>query len=145
MTLVKWTPNRSLFNMANDLFDDFLRSESLIGRSRENWYPEVDIEETENDYIVSLDLPGMKKDDVKISFHDDILTISGEKKVEKKEEDNGNYHYFERRFGKFERSFRINSDIISDKIEATMKDGVLIVNLPKAEIAKPKQIEVKVK
>jgi len=145
MTLVKWTPNRSMFNLANDVFDNFFRTESLMGRSRESWYPTVDIEETDNNYIVTLELPGMKKEDVKISFQDDILSVSGEKKIENEEKDNGNYHYFERRFGKFERSFRINSDIISDKIEATMKDGVLTVSLPKAEITKPKQIEVKVK
>ena len=145
MTLVKWTPNRSLFNFANNLFDDYFRTESLMNRTRENWYPSVDIEENENDYSVSLELPGMTKDDVKISFQDDILTVSGEKKFEKEDKDNGNYHYYERRFGKFERSFRINSEIISDKIEATMKEGVLTVTLPKAEISKPKQIEVKVK
>ena len=145
MTLVKWTPNRSLFNLANNLFDDYFRTESLMSRTRESWYPSVDIEENDDDYIVLLELPGMKKEDVKISFHDDILTVSGEKKVENAEKNNGNYHYFERRFGKFERSFRINSDIISEKIEATMKDGVLTISLPKAEISKPKQIEVKVK
>jgi len=145
MTLVKWTPNRSLFNLANDLYDGYFRTESLANRSRESWYPSVDIEENDNDYVVSLELPGMKKDDVKISFQNDILTVSGEKKIEKEEKDNGNYHYFERRFGKFERSFRINSDVVDDKIEATMKNGVLTISLPKAEISKPKQIEVKVK
>jgi HSP20 family protein len=144
MTLVKWNPNRSLFNLRNNWLDDFFGSDVLMNRTRESWYPAVDIEENDNEYIVSLELPGMQKDDVKISFHDDILSISGEKRTES-EKENGNYHYFERRFGKFERSFRINSDIIGDKIDANMKDGVLKINLPKAEISKPKQIEVKVK
>lgn len=70
--------------------------------------------------------------------------ISGEKKAEQQEEKK-NYHYYERRFGKFERTFRFNSDIIVDKINASFKDGVLMIDLPKAEIAKPKEIEVKVK
>jgi HSP20 family protein len=144
MTLVKWNPNRSLFNLRNNWLDDFFGSDVLMNRTRESWYPAVDIEENDNEYVVALELPGMQKDDIKISFHDDILSISGEKK-EESVKDNDNYHHFERRFGKFERSFRINSDIIGDKIDANMKDGVLTINLPKAEISKPKQIEVKVK
>ena len=91
-----------------------------------------------------MELPGLTKEDVKISFKDDVLTVSGEKKSEEKDEKKDD-HYYERRYGKFQRAFRINSDVIVDKIDASFKDGVLMIDLPKAEIAKPKEIEVKVK
>ena len=68
-----------------------------------------------------------------------------EKKNEQNDDDKKNYHYNERRYGKFERAFKMNSDVIVDKIDASFKDGVLMIDLPKAEIAKPKEIEVKVK
>ena len=144
MTLVKWSPRRSLFNLSDDLFDGFVNANNFLPRSSENWMPVVDIDENDNAYIVQVELPGMKKEDVNISFSENILTISGEKKLDK-EDDNKNYQYYERHFGKFERSFRIHTDIVEDKIEAIFKDGVLTVNLPKAELVKPKQIEVKVK
>ena len=144
MTLVKWNPSRSLFNINSDVMDQFFNNNWLNTRSDSDWMPAVDIEEDENGYKFFVELPGMEKDDVKISLNDDILTIKGEKKYEKKDE-NKNYHCYERRYGTFERAFRLNSDVIIDKIDATFKNGVLQVELPKAEIAKPKEIEVKVK
>ncbi len=144
MTLVKWNPARSMYHWRNDFINDFINNDRIFNPSRENWFPEVDVTEDENNYQVHLELPGLSKDDVKISFKDDVLMISGEKKYEEKEEKK-NFHHNERRFGKFQRAFRINSDVIEDKIDASFKDGVLVVDLPKAEIAKPKEIEVKVK
>ena len=144
MTLVKWNPRRSLFNLNDDLFTDFFNDRGWLRPARESWYPVVDVSEDDNAYHMQMELPGLSKDDVKISFHDDILTISGEKKHEKKD-DNRNYHYFERNYGKFERSFRINSDIVVDKIDATFNDGILNIEMPKAEVAKPKEIAVKIK
>lgn len=144
MTLVKWNPSRSLFNINSDVMDQFFNNNWLNTRSDSDWMPAVDIEEDENGYKFFVELPGMEKDDVKISLNDDILTIKGEKKYEKKDE-NKNYHCYERRYGTFERAFRLNSDVIIDKIDAIFKNGVLQVELPKAEIAKPKEIEVKVK
>jgi HSP20 family protein len=144
MTLVKWSPRPGLFNWREDLFDDFFNSGRLITRNRDKWYPAVDIEEDKDAYHVEMELPGMNKDDVNISFEDDLLIVSGEKKEEKEDKEK-NYHYYERRYGKFERTFRIHSDVVKDKIEATFKNGVLAIDLPKAEKAKPKQIEVKVK
>ena len=144
MTLVKWNPNRSLFNLGEDFFEEFFNNDRMIARRRDSWYPAVDIEEHEDQYTVSMELPGMKKEDIQINYTDGILTVSGEKK-EEKEDKNRNYHCYERRFGKFERSFRIHSDIKSDKIDASFNNGILNVVLPKSETAKPKQIEVKVK
>ena len=144
MTLVKWKPARSLFDFDTNMVDEFFRTNWLNERKHTNWMPAVDIEEDDNAYNFFIELPGLEKNDVNISLHDDVLTIKGEKKIEKKEEDK-NYHCYERRYGKFERSFRLNNDVIVEKIDATFKNGVLTVSLPKAEIAKPKEIEVKVK
>ena len=144
MTLVKWNPRRSLLNYNDDLFGEFLRPNWLSSRNRGDLYPAVDIEENEDGYKIVADLPGLNKDDVKISYRDEVVVLSGEKKAEN-ESDNKNYHCYERSFGKFERAFRFHSDIIVDKIDANFKDGVLTVSLPKSEIAKPKEIEIKVK
>ena len=144
MTLVKWNPTRSLWNWNDDLFKAFFNEDRYLTRNPDAYYPTVDIEENEDAYRVSMELPGMEKKDIKISFQDNVLTISGEKKDQKEDKDK-NYHYFERRFGQFERSFRIHTDVIEDKIDANFKNGVLTVEMPKAEIVKPKEIEVKVK
>ncbi len=144
MNLVKLNPARSLYNWGDNLFEDFLNNDRLLSHTRDGWCPAVDITEDDDKYHVRMELPGVIKDDVKISFTEDVLHVSGEKKSEINEEQK-NYHHYERRYGKFERAFRIHSDVIDDKIEATFKDGVLNIELPKAEIAKPKLIEVKVK
>ena len=144
MTLVKWNPTGNMVHWRENFLNDFIKSDRFYNPSRENWYPVVDVNENDDAYHFQMELPGLAKEDVKISFKDDVLLVSGEKKAEQKEE-NKNYHYYERRFGKFQRGFRINSDVIVDKIDASFKNGVLMIDLPKAEIAKPKEIEVKVK
>jgi len=147
MTLVKWNPARSLLDLSNDfdrLVDSFFNRDLMVPEVLGMSYPVMDVEETDDEFRITAELPGMKKDDIKITFQDNILTISGEKKLEKKREDK-NLYYAERRFGKFSRSISINSGVKLDKISAEFKDGVLHVVVPKAEEAKPKQIEVKVK
>jgi len=144
MTLVKWNPTGNMLNWRENLLEDFFKNDRFQTPYRENWYPVVDVNEDDDGYHFQIELPGLTKEDVKISFKDDVLLVSGEKKAGQKEEKK-NYHYNERRFGKFERAFRISSDVIVDKIDASFNDGVLMIDLPKAEIAKPKEIEVKVK
>jgi HSP20 family protein len=144
MTLVKWNPNRSLFNLAEDVLGDFFTGDRLLTRSRDLWYPEVDVEENKDAYRLVMELPGLNKEDVQISLEDGLLIVKGEKKSEDEKKE-VNYHYYERRFGKFERVFRINSDIKQDKVDASFKDGVLTIDMPKAETAKPKQIAINVK
>jgi len=107
------------------------------------WSPAVDIREREDVYLVEVELPGLTKDDVKITMENNILTIHGEKKQEK-EEKRGNYHRAERVYGAFQRSFALPSSVKNDKIEAQYKNGILTITLPKVEEAKPKAIEVKV-
>ena len=103
----------------------------------------VDITEDEKEYIVKAEIPEMKKEDIKISVHDDVLSISGERKYEK-EEKGKKYHRVERAYGSFMRNFTLPQDADGSKVNAEYKDGVLKVHLPKSEKAKPKAIEVKV-
>jgi HSP20 family protein len=141
MTLVKWNPNRVLYNWNENLFNDLFNNRMFFN---EGLYPQVDIEERENEYVLNMELPGMNKGDISISFQEGVLNISGEKKDVRNGE-NVNHHLSERRYGRFERAFRIHSDVDASRIAASFKDGVLQIELPKAESAKPKQIDIKVK
>lgn len=107
------------------------------------WSPALDVHDNKDAFTVSLEAPGLKKTDFAISWHDGVLTIAGERKAEK---DGAERHCFrrERFFGRFSRSVSLPADVQCDKITAAYQDGVLTITLPKAEQAKPKQIEVNV-
>lgn len=107
------------------------------------WAPAVDITEDEKEWQVKTDLPEVKKEDVKVTVENGVLTITGERKFEK-EEKTKKYHRVERSYGNFLRSFTLPDDADGSKVSAEFKDGVLKVCLPKNEKAKPKTIEVKV-
>ena len=107
------------------------------------WNPTLDIHADTDRYSVWLDLPGMKKEDIKISLHEGVLTVSGERKDVREFKDTETYRS-ERLFGKFERSVKLLAAVDSSKISASYKDGVLVIELPKAEEAKPKEIAVSV-
>ncbi len=144
--LSSWTPFRDLVNMQREigrvfdgLFPEYDAENAVIAQ----WAPRVDVSENKDAYLIKAELPGVNRNDVKITLHDNILTIKGEKKEEKEEKD-VNVHRIERSFGVFERAFSLPLSVKSDKIDASFKDGVLSITLPKAEEAKPKEIEVKV-
>ena len=144
--LVKWqNPARSLFSLndVDNIFDDFFNRRVLQPTETEI-SPRLNVEENDNEWLISAELPGVAKEDVKVNFQDNVLTISGEKKFEKEDKDK-NYHRVERSYGKFSRALNINSTVLADKIDANYKDGILTISLPKAEEAKPKLIDVKVK
>jgi HSP20 family protein len=103
----------------------------------------MDISETEDDVIACLDLPGLTKEDIRVSVQNDVLTISGEKK-EEKTEDKANIHRVERSYGMFKRMVKLPVEVDSAKVKASFKDGVLRVTLPKVEAKKPKEIPVQV-
>lgn len=107
------------------------------------WLPPLDMREDKDNFIVSVELPGMKKEDIQVMVHEGVLTISGERKREYQVEDEGVYRS-ERYYGKFHRTVTLPKPIKEDQIKATYKDGVLTIILPKTEEAKPKQIEVSV-
>jgi HSP20 family protein len=106
-----------------------------------NWAPRADIHETENEYLVQLDLPGLEKSDVKIKLEDGNLTVSGERKNEVDVEDE-KYHRVERFHGSFSRSFRLYKNVERTRIKAGFKNGVLEITIPKADEVKPKEIEI---
>lgn len=147
MALVRWNPARSVFTLKSDmdrLFDNFFSDRLGLTDSLADMTPAIDVEETDQAFHVTAEIPGMSKDDIKITFENNYLSISGEKKA-KKEVKEENYHQIERRFGKFSRTLAIPVGVKLDKIEANYDQGVLTITIPKAEEAKPKQIEVKVK
>ena len=142
-TLSRWEPFRTagqdseMSRMLTDLF----------GRSQESnltsWAPAVDIYENEHELVVKADLPDVKPEDLDIRVENNILTIRGERKFEKKV-DEQNYLRVERSYGSFARSFALANTVNSEAIKAEYKDGVLTLTIPKREEAKPKQIKVNV-
>ena len=107
------------------------------------WAPAVDLYEDKDSFIVKAELPGMEKKNIDVSLHDGALTISGERRHEERKE--GATHRTERFYGKFQRTVTLPTKVEGDKVKANYKDGILTISLPKAEEAKPKQIEVQVK
>jgi len=126
------------------LFDRFLEDFEFPGLFSEEmtFRPAFDVSETEKALIVQAEVPGMDQKDIDINLSDGLLTITGEKKHEKEDKEE-NYHCVERRYGKFSRTMRVPFEVEADKVDATYKDGVLKVTLPKSETAKPKKIEIK--
>jgi HSP20 family protein len=146
MTLVRFTPARDLFgahNRLNQIFNTMF-SDQAPGLYQETgtWAPEVDVEETVDAIVLRADLPGMSKKNMHIAVEDGRLTISGERKNEVSEEGK-NFHRIERTYGSFCRSFTLPATVLGDKVEATYRDGVLKVTVPKAEEVKPREIEIK--
>jgi len=143
-----WDPFKELEDVQNRLSRIFGRPSAPKEVGKEEmtvaeWSPLVDISEDDKEYLVKAELPDIKKEDIKLNVHDNVLSISGERKYEK-EEKSKKYHRVERAYGSFLRSFTLPEDADAGKISAECKDGMLKVHLPKSEKAKPKSIEVKV-
>ena len=147
-TLAKWDPlpgTRRLFEPAFFLFGRAPNQK----RDGEDWFtqaqwaPLVDISEDDHEYLIKAELPGIEKDQVKVTVENGILLLAGERQSEN-EEKNRKYHRVERSYGSFLRSFSLPDDADGTKIKAEFKNGVLKVHLPKSEDAKPKSIEIKV-
>jgi HSP20 family protein len=141
MALVRWNPARELAGMEidrlNRMFADFYGETFNRG-----WLPPVDIYETdEHEYVIKAELPDMKREDISLTFENNVLTLRGERKFEhdtKRE----NFHRVERSYGTFSRSFTLPNTVDASRISAVYKDGVLTVRLPQRDEAKPKQISV---
>jgi len=148
MSLVRWDPFRELEEVSDRLNRMFARPAAPRTNGKEtmvvaDWTPSVDISETEGEYQIKAEIPDVKKEDVKVTLEDGVLTIQGERKYEK-EEKGKKYHRIERSYGSFVRTFSLPDVIDEEKVKAEFKDGVLNLHLPKSEKAKPKAIEVKV-
>jgi HSP20 family protein len=145
MELVRWEPFAGFSNIRSvfdELFDNnFERASAQTGRS--TWYPPVDVLESKDSYLIRAELPGMNKEDIKVELKEGTLVLSGERKAEKPAE-GVEYRHMERLNAKFWRSFSLPETVKQDGIEAAYKDGVLEIRVPKAEEAKPRQIEITV-
>ena len=108
----------------------------------EDWFPFVDIAETKDDIKIIAEVPGMTKEDISISLSDNVLTLRGEKKKEKKEEKGKTFYRTERCWGSFARSFTLPAAVLANKVKAVYKDGVLEITLPKSEPLKAKEIPI---
>lgn len=147
-----WNPLREIKQLQrgiDQIFEDFTTmpsffrpSRSFMDMEQEAFTPPCDIEESNNQYLVSFDIPGMKKEDVKIEVTDNQLIVSGERKEERKEE-KANRITEERFHGTFMRSFTLPANVKSDQVEASYENGILKIAIPKTEVSKPKQISIK--
>ena len=150
MTITRWDPSRDI--------DDFMtRMQRLIGSQHAlargpadkelmtiaDWAPACDIQETTEAFLVHAEIPDVKKEDVKVTVHEGVLTLAGERRSEK-EEKGKKYHRVERSFGRFQRSFTLPSAVDESKVAATFKDGMLVVMVPKAPLASAAAREVKI-
>jgi HSP20 family protein len=144
MSLIRWQKPESgvwAFPHFSTLHDEINRVFGAT-RSFHSWAPAVDFYEDGEQLVLKAELPGVKKEDLDLSLEDGVLTLAGERREEKSFE-KAEVHRSERFLGKFQRSFTLPTAVEASKVQASFKDGILTVTLPKAEEAKPKQIEVK--
>ncbi len=140
---VRWNPFREIAEMQRQLdrvFDNGWKD--VESRLDSTWMP-IDVTETEGNYTVVANLPGLNIEDINVNFHDGVLTISGETQQETSENENDRVLVRERSYGKFSRRINLPVSVDADHISAGYDSGVLTLELPKAESAKPRQIEIK--
>jgi HSP20 family protein len=142
-TLMRWDPFRELEDVQN-------RLSRLLGERPgdeeaffHGWVPAVDVQESDKEYGIKVDLPDVKKEDVKVEVADGAITIQGERRQEK-DEKGKRFHRIERQYGQFIRRFALPGEVDATKVQAEFKDGVLKVTLPKSAAAKARSVEVKV-
>lgn len=147
MALVRYRPFElgTLQREMNDAYDRVFGSgeEQLMSPAEGAWLPAVNVSETADNVIIQAEVPGLDPKDIDISVRGDVLTIKGEKKQEK-QDGNERLHRVERSYGAFTRSFRLPAPIVSDKVSADCKNGVLRVTLPKSEHSKTRAVKVRV-
>jgi HSP20 family protein len=146
--MIRWSPRGELFRdrfnrlfeqaFGSDVFNAFEAGEDVSGR---NWLPPVDISETDEALVLIAELPGLNKEDVDITLENNVLSIRGERTFEK-ETSKESYHRIERSYGAFSRSFTLPTNLVSDKVQASFSDGLLRVEIPKADEAKPRKIAI---
>jgi len=147
-TLTRWNPARDLEEIQSRLSNvlgltTFRKDGDRDLTTLTEWAPPVDITEDDKEYLIKTELPEVRKEDVKVTVENGILSISGERKFEK-EAKGKKYHRVERAYGNFVRSFGLPDDVDANKVDAKFSDGVLTVHVAKSEAAKPKQVEIKV-
>ncbi|MCK6619543.1 MAG: Hsp20/alpha crystallin family protein [Calditrichaceae bacterium] len=148
MAFIRLYPATDVNSVAAEIDRAFNRFFGVAGNGKSEaeteiaaWRPRVDIRESKDDFVLTVELPGISKEDIHIHYEDDTLRVEGERKREVPG-DGAEYLRGERVYGKFSREFKVNTPVQSDKIEAEFKNGLLSIRLPKAEEAKPKQIKI---
>lgn len=142
--MTRYTPTRTLRDLqreVDDIFDRFFDRGSSNQGSSAVWSPRTDLLETDNSYRIRLDLPGMTKEDITINLQNNTLTVRGERKSERTDEEE-DYVRVERAFGTFHRTFTLPDAVDDQNIEAGYKDGVLTIDVPKTEESTRRQIEI---
>src|SRR4051812_30833157 len=145
MTIVRWEPMRELTSLQsemNRLFNTVFDTPQANGGLR-RWVPAMDLVETKEAFVLRADLPGLAEEDVKIEVEDNVLTVSGERKSEHAEREQGFYR-MERAFGSFSRSLTLPKGVNTEAVQAAFDRGVLEVHIPKPEQAKPRRISISV-
>ena len=145
MTLVKWTPRPTtiLNDMDKMISNVFENDWNFPVRSKTNWSPPVDVKETDDLFTLTADIQGLTIKEVNVNVSDGIVSISGERKFEN-EKESDNYHYRERQYGSFLRNFNLPETVNEEKITANFKNGILSIELPKQEVALPKERQIKI-
>ena len=144
MNIIKYDPFRDLRSLQDEMNRLFSSNLPRISGQEEmstGWSPSVDIFESENTLVLEAELPGMKREDFELSIENNVITLRGERRFEKKDEGD-NYHRVERAYGSFTRSFNLPRTISTEDIKAEFKNGILSVALPKKEEAKARRIEI---
>jgi HSP20 family protein len=146
MRVIKWEPFRDI----DDVFDRFVADafrryprQTAEGRATLDWAPLADVSETEGEYLIKAELPEVRKEDVSLSVLDGVLTLSGERRQEKREE-NEKLHRVERQFGSFARRFALPEDADEQAIRAESKDGVIVIHIPKHKVVQPQPRQIQV-
>lgn len=143
--LTPWRSMRELDNLHREMdimWRQFLGESSGLGFAGETWIPSIDLSETKDEVIVRLDVPGMKAKDIDVALNGNMLTVKGERKQEKREDEC--FHLLERDYGAFSRNIQLPCDVDNGKIDASYKNGTLEIRLPKTEESKERHIEIKV-
>ena len=143
MTLVKWNPKSSLISDFDRIFDNMFNIDFPIYPTGNSYSPAVDIHETEKEFILSADMPGLNKKDVSLDIHDGVITIKG-KRIKGDDKSYDGYKVHERQFGSFNRSFRLPDNVNEDKIAAKFNNGELLITLPKTKEIKTEGRQIKI-
>jgi len=147
MAIIRWTPFRNVMAFRDEmdrLIDDFYGKQTPAGDVYDgDWCPTMDLKETDSEIRASIELPGLDKDDIKVSVKGDLLMVSGEKKNEVTDTKES-YHRIERSYGFFKRVVTLPTEVEPNKVKADYKDGVLNITMPKVETKKTKEIPVQV-
>ena len=143
MTLVKWNPTRSLMTDFDQIFDSIFTNDLARLSLPQSWMPAVDVNETETEFLLSADMPGLDKKDMSIDIHDGVITIKGESAIENKKSTD-DYRIRERQLGSFNRSFRLPDNVNEVNVAAKFNNGVLKITLPKAKEVFPEGRRIKI-